>query len=136
MATSKKIIAKAREYLGTPFRHQGRLKGVGVDCAGLVVCVAKELKISNFDFKAYGAMPNAAKLQTILNEQMEKIPTSEAKAGDVYLMKFDKEPQHLAIVTDIGIIHSYYDAGSVVEHRVDEVWRSRIMGAFRFKKVK
>jgi cell wall-associated NlpC family hydrolase len=136
MATSKKIIEKAREYIGTPFRHQGRLKGVGVDCAGLVVGVAKELKISDFDFRAYGAMPNSSKLQIILNEQMDKINVSDAKIGDVYLMKFDKEPQHLGIKTDIGIIHSYSDAGAVVEHRIDEIWQSRILGAYRFKKVK
>lgn len=136
MARANKIVLKAREYLGTPFRHQGRLKGVGVDCAGLVVCVAHELKLSDFDFRAYGPMPNASKLQMILNEQMDKIDYSDATVGDVYLMKFDKEPQHLAIITDIGLIHSYADAGSVVEHRIDDYWRSRIVGAYRFKKGK
>ena len=28
------IVAAAREYLDTPFVHQGRVKGVGIDCAG------------------------------------------------------------------------------------------------------
>ena len=38
--TSADIIAIARACLGTPFRHQGRIPGVALDCAGLVVAVA------------------------------------------------------------------------------------------------
>ena len=133
MATSKSIVKKAREYIGTPFRHQGRLKGVGVDCAGLVICVAHDLKISDFDFRQYGRVPNAGTLQSMMQEQMDKIQLNEVKPGDVYLMKFDKEPQHLAIVSDYGIIHSYADAGQVVEHRLDSEWTSKIVAAFRYK---
>src|SRR5581483_8673074 len=29
-------IAEAESFIGTPFHHQGRLKGVGVDCAYLL----------------------------------------------------------------------------------------------------
>src|SRR3954451_7338069 len=34
--TSSDIVAQAREWIGTPFRHQASLKGVGCDCLGLV----------------------------------------------------------------------------------------------------
>src|SRR3972149_8021753 len=30
------IIAEARSWIGTPYRHQASLKGVGCDCLGLV----------------------------------------------------------------------------------------------------
>jgi cell wall-associated NlpC family hydrolase len=30
------IVAEARSFRYTPFHHQGRVKGVGVDCAGLL----------------------------------------------------------------------------------------------------
>src|SRR6476661_8733801 len=30
------IIAEARAWIGTPYRHQASLKGVGCDCLGLV----------------------------------------------------------------------------------------------------
>jgi NlpC/P60 family putative phage cell wall peptidase len=30
------IVAIARGWLGTPYRHQASLKGVGCDCLGLV----------------------------------------------------------------------------------------------------
>ena len=43
MTTRAEIIAKAREYLGTPFFHQGRLKGRRMDCVGIALCVAEDL---------------------------------------------------------------------------------------------
>ena len=30
------IVAEARGWIGTPYRHQASLKGVGADCIGLV----------------------------------------------------------------------------------------------------
>lgn len=132
----KSIVDKAREYLGTPFRHQGRLKGVGVDCAGLIVCVAKELKLSDFDYTSYGRVPNSNELIAVLNEQLIKIKIDEVKSGDIYLMTFDFEPQHVGIATENGIIHSYSSAKQVVEHGIDTTWSSRIKGAYRFKGIK
>jgi len=33
------IIEKAREFIDTPYEHQGRLKGIGIDCCGLIMIV-------------------------------------------------------------------------------------------------
>ena len=43
-----RVVAIARGFIGTPYRHQGSLKGVGCDCLGLVRGVWREL---------YGAEP-------------------------------------------------------------------------------
>ena len=42
------IIAEAQSWLGTPYRHQASLEGVGADCLGLIRGVWREL---------YGAEP-------------------------------------------------------------------------------
>jgi hypothetical protein len=34
--TPDRIIAEARSWIGTPYRHQASLKGVGCDCLGLL----------------------------------------------------------------------------------------------------
>ena len=34
--TRARIVAEARAWIGTPYRHQASLKGVGCDCLGLV----------------------------------------------------------------------------------------------------
>lgn len=133
MATRTDVINKAREYAGTKFHHQGRLKGVGIDCAGLVICVAKELGLTNFDFINYGHMPHADTLEQLCNENLEPISMAEVKEGDIFLMAFENEPQHLAIKTDIGIIHSYAQVRRCVEHSLDRVWLSRVKKCYRYK---
>lgn len=35
-STRAAIVAEARGWIGTPYRHQASLKGVGCDCLGLV----------------------------------------------------------------------------------------------------
>ena len=37
--TSERVTAEARDWRGTPYRHQGRRKGGGCDCIGLVLGV-------------------------------------------------------------------------------------------------
>lgn len=130
MVNRAEIIETARTFLGTPFRHQGRVKGRGCDCAGIIVGVAKELKLSDFNFIHYGMSPNADKLRQILDE--EAVPTQDQKLGSILLMTFDQEPQHLAIVTDIGILHAYSLIGRCVEHNLDALWTSRIAAMYDF----
>ncbi len=35
-ADPTRVVAEARLWLGTPYRHQGSLRGIGCDCLGLV----------------------------------------------------------------------------------------------------
>ena len=37
------VLAAARGWLGTPYRHQASVKGVGADCLGLVRGVWREM---------------------------------------------------------------------------------------------
>lgn len=130
--TAEDIVAIARSYVGTPFRHQGRMPGLALDCAGVVVCVAKELGLENgFKEVPYGRHPHGGTLQRLCDEHMDRI--SLFGPGDVLLMTWESEPQHLAIASDIGVIHSYAKARKVVEHVLDPVWRSRIRASYRFR---
>lgn len=137
MATAADIVVKAREYLGTPWQHQGRRKGLGVDCAGLIICVAHELGLSEFDVTDYGRTPNPQRMGELLDAHMDRVFVSQAEPGDVLWMAFDADPQHLAIVTDIGIIHALSNLSGgisrVAEHRLNYTWRQRIRRAYRYR---
>lgn len=50
----EQIVASARSIIGTPYVHQGRVKGVGVDCVGTILIVAKELNLTQFEISGYG----------------------------------------------------------------------------------
>ena len=125
------VVRAARGFLGTRFRHQGRLPGRGLDCAGVIVAAARAVGLPDYDVAGYGRLPNGGSLRLHLAAAgCREIGPGEARAGDIYLMRFESDPQHLALVTDIGILHAYADIGRVVEHRLDDAWRERIVAAF------
>jgi cell wall-associated NlpC family hydrolase len=137
MTSRDAIVREARSWIGTPFHHQGRVKDVGVDCAGLIIGVAHALGLSDFDYTTYGRAPTGDDLMgSLLRAHCE--PTADAKPGDVLLMRFDLEPQHVGFLSegDLGagearIVHTYMQARKVVEHYIDEVWFARVLGAYR-----
>lgn len=129
------VIAAARACIGTPFRHQGRLPGVGLDCAGLGIVAAKAAGIEIKDFAGYPRTPFDGMLKKMFDEQngLQKIGINDAAPGDVLLMRISSAPQHVAILSHNGfMIHAYQGVGKAVEQRIDDVWRSRIVAVYRF----
>lgn len=137
MTTRADVIAKAREYLDTPFRHQGRRKGTGrgagVDCLGLLIGIGHDLGFVPLDYdqRRYTHQPDSATMRAGLAERLEPIAVADARPGDVAFMAFAGDPTHVAVLTDIGMLHAYSVARRVVEHGLDDTWRSRIREAFR-----
>lgn len=136
----KRVVELARSWIGTPYGHQGRTKGLLVDCAGVPVGVAIELGFQVEDLQAYSREPNPQKMQSYLDLNLDRVNKSEMQAGDVVWIRFLKQPQHLAILGDyehggLTLIHAYnlVGTGKVVEHRLDEQWQNRIVAAWRFR---
>lgn len=127
--TGDDVVAAARGWLGTPWHHQGRLKGVGVDCVGLVIGVARELDLSIFDVTGYHHRPALGAVEQGCRAQM--LPVDPATPGDVLLFEVGGQPQHLGFLTDVGVLHALAPMRRVVEHRLDEEWTRRIVAAFR-----
>lgn len=127
---ANKIIAAAREYVGTPFHHQGRAKGAGIDCAGLVECVARDVGYDVPIHDGYGETPFAGLLQKTVEQYLA--PTTELAPGCVLLIKFPQmsAPSHLAIYTGRNIIHAWSKPGKCVEHIYDQTWKSRTVRAY------
>jgi len=142
---SNRIITQARTWLGTPFHHQARLKGKGCDCLGLIVGVVDELglkdkngvKLAAYDEVTYSREPDGAYLTQKLTGLLAEIPIDEARAGDLALFKVRENPQHLAILSDyegtLGMIHSFAPSRRVVEHRLDNDWKLRLLKVFRWQ---
>ncbi|MDJ0920549.1 MAG: NlpC/P60 family protein [Henriciella sp.] len=133
------ILACAREWVGTPYRHQASVKGLGTDCLGLVRGVWREV---------LGAEPEAVPAYTpdwaeahqqedLLNaarKYLREVPVGEAKPGDVLLfrMGLGHPAKHCAIVSGHKrIIHAYWGR-AVCETRLVPWWERRIAAAFSF----
>jgi len=134
------IVTEARRWIGTPFHHQGRVKGVGCDCLGMVVGVASELKLekngtllASLDNPRYSRQPNTAELLTKLQENLALV--TEMQVGDLAVITMISNPQHMGIITDyvhggFGLLHALPSSG-VVEHRLDKGWAKRIVKLYR-----
>ena len=130
--TADEIVAAARAELGTPFAHQGRTPGKALDCIGLVIVVARNWH-DVAEPGAYGRLPVDGRLESEVDAHPLLVRVREPQAGDVLLMRFGVNPQHAAICAGETIIHSYSSVGKVVEHRFSDVWRKRVVRAYRFK---
>lgn len=131
------IAAEAETWIDTPFIWQGRVKGVGCDCKGLIAGVAKECgrpEADGLDMMAgdYGAKVDVVRLKTALARLFDKVATPEA--GDVLLIKIGGKAQHLAIFAPLPenpmrIIEAMPSGpGRVRPSRargIDSVWRWR-----------
>jgi NlpC/P60 family putative phage cell wall peptidase len=133
MASPEEILAEARRWLDTPFRHQGRCLGVGVDCIGLIVGVARGLGLEARDRTDYPRQPDGVHLEAALDTQLRRLAPGRTRPGDVLLMRIRRLPQHVGILAEHGtLIHAHSAAGRVVEMRLDERWWDRVVAAYRF----
>jgi len=133
--TPDAIVTAARALVGTPFVHQGRLPGIALDCAGLVIAVARCFGLDPIDVPGYGRSPHRGLLEATVAGQdcLSEIRLDQATAGDILVMRFAREPQHLAIHAGDTLIHSYEAVGQACEHALTDIWRTRIVRAFRFR---
>lgn len=130
--TSDDIIAAARRAVGTPFKHQGRTPGIGLDCAGLALTAAAEVGAETVDKEGYPRRPFGGILEATLNEQPGLVRVFEMLPGDILLMRFDVGPQHLGVFTGKTMIHAYAPARIVCEHDFTPEWAARVVAIYRF----
>lgn len=125
------ISAAALAMVGTPFHAQGRLPGVGLDCIGVVVCIARQLSIPHSDLTAYPMRPNGM-LQPLLGAQLVRVHR-EPQEGDVLLMSFVGEPHHVAVMVEGDrIVHAYATVRKCVLQSYTDHWRSKVRAVYEF----
>nr|WP_314529469.1 NlpC/P60 family protein [uncultured Brevundimonas sp.] len=137
------VIAAARAWLGTPYRHQASVRGVGADCLGLVRGVWREVVGEEPEaVPAYSAdWAEVGGRETLLDAAgrwMRAVAVDEMRPGDVLLFRMSPgaAAKHCAILSaDDGpeprMIHAYWGR-AVVESWMGTWWRRRLVAAFRF----
>lgn len=142
------VIACGRAWVAArvKWRHQGFTRR-GCDCIGLIGGVAAELGITDawtsqqaLRFKGYGRLPQANLIYQACAEFLDPVtPKESAREGDILLLRFDGDPQHFAFLSRRDgvdyMVHAWIFARRVVENRIDELWRSRLVCAYRFRGV-
>jgi NlpC/P60 family putative phage cell wall peptidase len=140
--TRSAIVAEARSWIGTPYRHQASLKGVGCDCLGLLRGVWRAV-IGPEPERAppYGADWAEASGKETLAEaavrHLVPIACEDACAGDVLLFRWRAHlpAKHAAILSAPGSMVHAHDGAAVAEVAFAPWWRRRLAFTFRFPNV-
>lgn len=126
MTVQDDMVEEAKRLVGIKYKDKGRDTIAGVDCAGLLVMVAHNLGLSDYDSLDYSRRPNAIELKRELNRiaNLEMIPNKwDWQSGDVGLFSTDSHPVHLGLMErdEQGrefVIHAWAPARRVVRSEV------------------
>lgn len=142
-AAGAAIVARARAWVGTPYRHQSSCRGAGTDCLGLLRGLWRE---------AIGPEPEAVPAYTadwseatgsedlLAAAGRNLVPVAEGAAapGDVLVLRMREGgvAKHVGILArsergDPTLIHAYSGHG-VVESPLTPAWARRVAGVYRF----
>jgi len=154
--TRAAIVAEARGWIGTPYRHQASRKGVGCDCLGLVrgvwrALIGPEPEATPPYAADWAEASGSEALADAALRHLVAIDCSAFAAGDVLLFRWRAGfiAKHAAIVTDCAcpdrktgthfsgtcapdrMVHAH-DGAAVAEVAIAPWWRRRLAYAFRF----
>ena len=137
--TREQIVAEARTWIGTPYRHQASLKGVGCDCLGLVRGVWRAV-LGTEPERAPPYSPDwaeALQRETLAQAAARHlVPTAHdgLLPGDVLLFRWRAHlpANHMAIVSAPDMMVHAHDGAAVTEVALAPWWRRRLAYAFQF----
>lgn len=137
--TRAAVIAEAQRWVGTPYRHQASLRGVGCDCLGLVRGVWRAVHGREPEpVPAYTADWAEASGRETLAEAaaraMAAVAIADILPGDVLLFRWRATlpAKHAGIlVAPAEFIHAHQGA-AVARAALSPWWSRRIAFAFRF----
>lgn len=137
-----RVVAEARSWIGTPYRHQASCRGAGTDCLGLLRGVWRAI---------YGDEPETVPAYSMdwsepardevlwraARRHLRVKSLNDHAPGDVLLFRMRDAgvAKHLGIAGRIGdaptFIHAYSDH-AVVESPLSLPWQRRIVARFAF----
>jgi NlpC/P60 family putative phage cell wall peptidase len=133
------IVAEARSWIGTRYRHQASVKGVGCDCLGLVrgvwrACVGDEPEAAPAYAPDWAESSGEESLANAALRHLVPVARDQFREGDVLLFRWREGfvAKHVAIAaTATTMIHAH-DGASVCEIAIAPWWRRRLAYAFAF----
>lgn len=138
-ASAARIIAAAREWIGTPYHDQASVKGVGADCLGLARGVWREVIGPEPDdippyTRDWGEVGPVEVFADTAMRWMIPIGLEEIRPGAllVFRMREGAVAKHCGILTEAGTIIHAYDRLGVIEEPFGDAWRRRLAFAFLY----
>ncbi len=139
LVKTEDIIAEARSWVGTPYHHQASLKGVAVDCVGLVRGIFRKLygfePPERLDYSSdWGDSNGSEDVVNAAFKYLEPVALEDMQPGDVVAVRWKKGrvAKHVMVLTDNNMAVHAYNRSPTTEIHLSDWWRRRIVYAFRF----
>jgi NlpC/P60 family putative phage cell wall peptidase len=134
-----RIVAEARRWIGTPYRHQASARGEGADCLGLVRGIWRSLHGAEPETLPHYTADWAERggSETLLQAaqtHLFPIAITAAGSGDVILFRFapDCPAKHCAVLSGPETMIHAWQGRSVCETGLGRWWLRRRCAVFRF----
>lgn len=126
LRTRSAVAARAKDYLGTRWRHMGR-STKGLDCVGLVIVLAKEFGFCppDLEIPPYNREPDGS-LMGYFADNMDR--AYEPRLATVCVFSYMGSPYHAGIVVDERrrvIVHAFAHEKRVAMGALDSVRDTR-----------
>jgi NlpC/P60 family putative phage cell wall peptidase len=120
MTTRELVVAEALTWEGTPYRHHGRIKGVGTDCAQILCAVFEAVGMTgpvvlgNYA-RDWHMSRNVEMYLATMRTKFTELPAGvEPGPGDVAVFRFGRTYSHGGIViSQEEILHAYVGQGVI-----------------------
>jgi len=133
--TRTRIIAEARAWIGTPYRHQASLKGVGLVRGVWRALHGGEPEAMPAYAPDWAEARGAESLAAAAMRHLVRLDDPNAFApGDVLLFRYrERYPaKHAAIAVAPDLMVHAHDGAAVTEVAIAAWWRRRLAYAFAF----
>jgi len=139
LLTRAAIVAEARDWIGTPYRHQASLKQVGCDCLGLVrgvwrAVLGAEPELPPPYAPDWAEAHGRETLAEAARRHLVAVDAATCREGDVVLFRWRAHlpAKHAAILTAPDAMVHAHDGAAVAEVALAPWWRRRLVYAFSF----
>lgn len=116
--TRQHIIRVAMEWMGTPYHHHARIKGVGVDCVQFLVAVFEECQLVSVVVDGYAQDWHLHRSEEKYLDGIQQYAkeTTTPEPGDIAVFRFGRCVSHAGILLpDIStVIHSFSGSGVII----------------------
>lgn len=124
------VIKEAETWLLTPYHHQGRVKGAGVDCATILLEVFSAVGIAENAYPEYAPEWHFHRSEEMylgwMRRYTRQIEESELGIGDLIVWKFGRCFSHGSIyIGDSEVIHSYIGIGCTRSRMNESMFEGR-----------
>lgn len=137
----RRVVQEARTWKGTPYHHEGKVRGAGVDCAMLILqsfvgaglVPAMDVERYTADWHLHrseekylavveGHLARMDDSELSYVDRIAASPNFKVKPGDVLVWRIGRTFSHGAIVSDFpSIIHAYFPSQMVEEEQLQKI---------------